>query len=146
MAIPERLMNDIQTAIEIEIATLPLYLYSYYTIDYNANDLSRQAGYTHYSVFIEEMLHLALACNLKRSLGGEPKLAGKSPASFPTQLPQHAPGFVIPLAGYSKDQLANFMQIEQPDYTGAASDRDWQTIGEFYKGAFGNSYASRDRC
>ncbi len=133
MPVPERLMNDIQTAIEIEIATLPLYLYSYYTIAYNANDQSREAGYTHYSVFIEEMLHLALACNLKRSLGGMPELVGKSPDPFLTQLPQHAPGFVIPLAGYFKAQLGYFMQIEKPDYSGAESDRKWHTIGEFYK-------------
>jgi len=162
------LKKDLQTAIEIELSTIPIYLYTYYSINrtpdqtYIISDLTNKfvdqgmpmelaqnkaqeesvkvmvyankAGATIMSVVIEEMLHMALASNLKRALVGMPQLVGKSPAQYPTNLPKHKGDLKIPLAPFSAEQLKVFMEIEQPQPKSANSgdDPDWETIGQFY--------------
>lgn len=168
MIVTTDLKKDLQTAIEIELSTIPIYLYTYYSInrspDQNAiiSDLTNtyidqgmptaeaasraqqesvrvmvyanKAGATIMSVVVEEMLHMALASNLKRALAGMPQLVGKSPAKYPTNLPKHKGDMQIPLAPFSADQLKIFMEIEQPQpkQTNAGDDQDWETIGQFY--------------
>jgi len=171
-AVPQDLKAAIQQAIEIELSTIPIYLYTYYSInrvpDQNkiiadltnrfidegmptgqaaekAQDLSVQimvhankAGATIMSVAIEEMLHMALACNLKRALVGMPQLVGKSPAAYPAQLRGHLPGLEIPLRRFGLAQLDVFKQIELPEkpvLRGAPDPDptlDWSSLGELY--------------
>ncbi len=139
------LMSDLQTAIEIELSTIPIYLYTYYSInrtpkgktDKETARLTLQANKaaaTIMSVVIEEMLHMALASNIKRSIGGLPVLAKPSyNLKFPTNLPHHAKGFKVNLAAYSKAQLETFMTIELPTPPGTTpEDKHWSTIGQFY--------------
>ena len=167
---PENLDEAIQQAIEIEIATIPVYLYTYYTVnrvpdqdtisgglvqeltakgmalpDANnvALDLSAQimvyankVGATIMSVVMEEMLHMALSSNLKQALASAPLLTGRSPSSYPTQLPGHEPEFPIDLAPFSLNQLMTFLKIESPQPLTPVAEEltaiPYTTIGEFY--------------
>lgn len=167
---PENLGEAIQQAIEIEIATIPVYLYTYYSVNRVPNqnaisgglvqqltakgmplgeankialDLSAEimvyankVGASIMSVVMEEMLHMALSSNLKQALVGPPILTGRSPASFPTELPGHVPEFQIDLAPFSLNQLMTFLKIESPKPLPPAAEAltaiPYTTIGEFY--------------
>lgn len=151
-AILQRLKEDLQTAAWIELATIPIYLYTYYSIqraersgeNVRPCDLfANKAGGVIMSVAVEEMLHMSLACNILHSLGVDPQLYGKSPASYPTPLPYHNPvgppgphggtRVRIPLAKLTYEQLWHFLQIEYPESVDAwPEDRNWNTIGQFY--------------
>lgn len=139
------LLSDVQTAIEIELSTIPIYLYTYYSINRTPTgktpketaDLTlkaNKAAATIMSVVIEEMLHMALSSNIKRSLGGFPQMSRFShKLKFPANLPHHAKGFKANLAKYSREQLKTFMTIEWPTPPDAKpSDDNWSTIGQFY--------------
>ncbi|WP_415403989.1 ferritin-like domain-containing protein [Tateyamaria sp. SN3-11] len=130
----ERLKGDLQAAISVELATIPIYLYTYYSIDRTVNsgrdltDTSRfanEAGAVIMSVAVEEMLHMSLSSNIYFALtGAPPQLYMAAPATYPTMLPHHNPvgppgpnGGVdthIPLKGLSFEQLWHFLQIEYP--------------------------------
>lgn len=139
--------SHLQIAVEIELATLPIYLYTYYSInrtpgDFPSSDVSRfadKAGANIMSVAVEEMLHMSLASNLLYSLGGDPQLYGKSPWPYPTNLPGHAKmgpdhePLQIPLAKFSREQLWQFLEIEYPSTNDAPPESDqWDTIGQIY--------------
>ena len=129
-----RLKGDLQAAISVELATIPIYLYSYYSINRTVNsgrdltDTSRfanEAGGVIMSVAVEEMLHMSLSSNIYFSLTGTPPtLYMNAPASYPTMLPHHNPvgppgpqggtDTHIPLKGLSFEQLWHFLQIEYP--------------------------------
>ncbi|MBZ0091329.1 MAG: ferritin-like protein [Sulfuricellaceae bacterium] len=145
-----RLKSCLQTAVEIELATLPIYLYAYYSIKRQPstttvplNLFANKAGGVIMSVSVEEMLHMTLAANILFALGGVPKMYGKSPnfqsEAGGTNLPHHKPlgpdgkPVAIPLAGLSYDTLWGFLEIEYPQSTAEALvDDNWSTIGEFY--------------
>lgn len=148
-----RLRADVQTACEIELATIPIYLYTYYSLNRTQNSgenlddetlFVNKAGGNIMSVAVEEMLHMSLASNLFYALFGEaPKLYGNSPGVYPTPLPNHkkegnkgpdGSGDVsIPLGKFSYEQLWHFLQIENPGPEGLApKDKDWVTIGQYY--------------
>jgi ferritin-like protein len=143
---------NLQTAIEIEIATIPIYLYTYYSLVRN-NESGENIGavqlYANYaggeimSVAIEEMLHMSLSSNVLYAMGVAPQLYGKAPTQYPTGLPYHNPqgprgpdgqtAVLIPLAKFGFGQLWHFLQIEYPEkWDITPEDRDWDTIGQFY--------------
>ncbi|MEN9867853.1 MAG: hypothetical protein RL748_3443 [Pseudomonadota bacterium] len=150
-----RLERDVQTACEIELATIPIYLFSYYSINRTVatgssldpvSAFANSAGSQIMSVAVEEMLHMSLSANLFFALfGRSPQLYRKAPASYPAQLPYHkligpdgpqgpcdAP-VEIPLASFGFEQLWHFLQIENPGrFDLPPKDRDWSTIGQFY--------------
>lgn len=141
------LRAHLQIAIEVELATIPVYLYTYYSIDrlpqgFPDTPLSRfadKAGATIMSVAVEEMLHMSLSSNILFSLGQMPQLYLRSPAPFPTDLPGHArlgpdgKPLQIPLAKLSVEQLWHFLEIEYPSASDAPPEgQDWQTIGQIY--------------
>ena len=141
----ETLLTHLQTAVEIELSTIPIYLYTYYSINRvpdcsdnfkNGQQLAtfaNRAGGLIMSVAVEEMLHMSLACNLLRSLGGQPALYCKSPGAYPTNLPHHKAGFSVGLSKLTADQLNLFLGIEAPEKKGAPPQGDnWETIGQFY--------------
>jgi rubrerythrin len=129
----------LQQAIELEHATVPLYLYALYSLDVKKN--AAIASILE-SVVIEEMLHMTLACNVINALGGTPVI--DKPSFIPTY-PGPLPGgvesdLIVNLAPFSMDQLKTFLQIEQPEdpihmrtsaTLASAVDGDI-TIGEFY--------------
>jgi len=148
-----RLKQDLQTAVEIELATIPIYLYTYYSLNRNKDSgenidsaqlFVNKAGGVVMSVAVEEMLHMSLAANIYFALcGSSPKIYKKSPGPYPTSLPYHNPkgppgpnkktAVSIPLAKLSYEQLWHFLQIEYPETVDAwPEDRNWATIGQFY--------------
>lgn len=141
------LISHLQTAVEIELATIPVYLYTYYSINRipdacdqfksKANELqtfANQAGGLIMSVAVEEMLHMSLACNILRALGGQPKIYQRSPYPFPHGLPHHAGDFTVGTEKLSKSQLEKFLTIEKPEAVNAPPEGDnWETIGQFYE-------------
>ena len=55
------LHKNLQTAIELEHSTIPPYLAAYFTINDKTNAFATE---TIRSVFMEEMLHMSLACQV----------------------------------------------------------------------------------
>ena len=121
----------LQSAIELEFSTLPLYLSAMFSLEvqnYTAYNAIR-------SVAMEEMVHMAIACNLLAALGGSPAIRNIN-ISYPTQgLPGGTePDLKVGLAQFSKRQLEHFMRIERPQFL-ISDDREheeYPTIGAFY--------------
>jgi len=141
----QNLLGHLQTAVEIELSTIPIYLYTYYSINRTPSPCdalkngqalatyANRAGGLIMSVAVEEMLHMSLACNIMRSLGGYPKIYGRSPGAYPTNLPHHKAGFSVGLSKLSHPQLEKFLGIEKPEKRGAKPEgENWKTIGQFY--------------
>ena len=129
------LAESLQAAIELEMSTIPPYLYAAWSID-PAADPSGVQG-TILEIAKEEMLHMGIACNLLVSIGGQPKILQRAPR-YPTRLPKdiHA-GLPVALAPLTRELVLNtFMAIEEPvnllvddpDFTSSGS----MTIGQFY--------------
>jgi Ferritin-like len=107
----EWLKQALQIAIELEHATLPIYLaamYSLWVQNYTTYNLVR-------SIAMEEMVHMAIACNILAALGGSPRIKDLAP-KFPSHgLPGGAePDLYVGLAKVSPPQLKNFLRIEMP--------------------------------
>ena len=127
----EWLKSAMQSAIELEHATLPLYLSSMFSLkvqNYTTYNLIR-------SVAMEEMVHMAIACNILAAIGGTPQI-GKLAPKFPGQgLPGGAePDLVAVLAKLSPQQVRNFMRLELPTFLVPEEYRDekYPTIGAIY--------------
>ncbi len=147
-----RLKTDLQTAIEIELATIPIYLYTYYSLVRNnesgetispAQLYANKAGGIIMSVAVEEMLHMSLSSNVLFAMGVAPQLYQHAPSAYPTGLPYHNPtgpigpdgatAVQIPLGKLGFEQLWHFLQIEYPEqWSAPPQDSDWDTIGQFY--------------
>lgn len=108
------LRQVLQLAIQLEHATIPPYLCALFSIMPGTNaevaDLIR-------GVVLEEMFHMALACNLLNAVGGHPQIAAPG---FVPRYPGHLPAGVRPdltvtLKKCSKEHIRDvFMSIEQP--------------------------------
>ena len=147
------LKANLQTAIEIELATIPIYLYTYYSLIRNTESgetmsdaqlFANKAGGLIMSVAVEEMLHMSLSSNVLYAMGGgaaalrqgaaalsdRPALSQAEGAAWARRL---RPPVLIPLGGFGFEQLWHFLQIEYPEQWDALpQDRNWQTIGQFY--------------
>lgn len=173
----ENLEEVMQQVIALELATIPTYLSTYYSIN-RAQDQDKLYAKIHaqltqsgklsadkidqlaqelkldvlvyanksaaliMSVVIEEMLHLALACNVKHAVCQvPPDLMGIGKVlSFPTVLGGHEPEFEIDAAKLSLEQLTTFLMIESPDefkdrYSEPLlkSTLEYKTIGKLYE-------------
>lgn len=127
--------HQLQTALRLEWATLPVYLTSLYSIAEGCNleiyNLIR-------GVVMQEMLHFALVGNMIIALGDVPKI------DFPNiapSYPGHLPGCVLPDLYVTLERLSLthihdvLMEIELPKHTKVAGDlnnTDLFTIGAFY--------------
>jgi hypothetical protein len=109
------LKSALQLAIELEHATIPPYLCALLSIKQGRN---REVAGLIRSVVIEEMLHMALACNLLNAVGGAPVI---DRPGFVPRYPGHLPAGLRPdltvgLRRCSIDQIRDvFMSIELPD-------------------------------
>ena len=129
------LRTSLQTAVELEWATLPLYLTSLYTIKSGANS---EGEIRVFNVSLQEMIHFGQANNLLISVGGIPIINASTAPSYPTKgLPggvlQHLP---ISLKKLSIDHVySTFMGVEIPRNSSAVYPpiiNDLYTIGAFY--------------
>jgi hypothetical protein len=112
--LPE-VFQALQNAIELEHATIPVYLYALYSLDSTKNGTIASILE---SVVTQEMLHMALACNVLNALGGSPEIdASEFIPTYPGPLPGGVQGqLTVHLAPYSVDQLCTFLAIEEPEY------------------------------
>ncbi|MFG6201067.1 ferritin-like domain-containing protein [Nonomuraea sp. JJY05] len=127
----DSLREHLQWAIELEHATLPPYLCALYSLDPDRNP---EAVEVVGSVFVEEMLHLALAANLLNAVGGRPRLdmPGMLPP-HPRPLPHGDRSLELSLVPFGPQALEMFLRIEQPAPPGAPAEADaYETIGQFY--------------
>jgi hypothetical protein len=126
------LREHLQWAIEVEHATIPTYLCALYSLDAARN---LDAYEILQSIFLEEMLHLALVANLLNAVGGRPEL--DSPRLMPGGvriLPHHDPPLELPLLPFGQDALDVVLRIEQPSSPDAPPQADsYTTIGQFYE-------------
>jgi hypothetical protein len=104
-------------------------------------------------IAVQEMLHLATACNLLSAVGGAPQLRRPN---LPTS-PRAYPGaFELRLIPFSLEAVDQFVFLERPEYIDATSrpvasyrdsalavsslrdafscERDYDTLGELYRG------------
>ncbi|XP_078660983.1 uncharacterized protein LOC144905272 isoform X2 [Branchiostoma floridae x Branchiostoma belcheri] len=109
------LQKTLQTALELELATIPPYLTAMFSLKDGRN---REVATVIKSVVLDEMKHLTLVANLLNAVGGEPILNRSSVVlSYPSPLPGGAnPGLVVELARCSKNQIRSvFQAMERPD-------------------------------
>ena len=133
---PEGVATALQHAVELEHATIPTYLYALYSLEPGKNaEIAELIG----SVVIDEMSHMALACNILNAIGGSPVI--DAPGFIP-HYPGPLPGgvesqLVVPLERFSGQLVHDvFMEIEEPEdplhFPVAEAALPGQTIGQFY--------------
>jgi len=129
---PRDLHKSLQSAIVLELATIPPYLTAYFSLKPGEND---DAAALVRSVVIEEMLHLTIAANVLNAVGGCPVLDSRTAVlDYPSQLPMGVgDGLVVHIGPMSIGQAELFMDIEQPeDPIAVRAGADLVTIGDFY--------------
>jgi Ferritin-like len=133
----EAVREKLQSAIELEHATLPPYLYALYSLDPAKNG---EIVSIIRSVVTEEMLHMTLAANVLNAIGGSPDIDNpKFIPNYPGPLPGGVEDqLTVQLAPFSMAQLETFLTIEEPvdplQFKMAASLTPQPvTIGDFYR-------------
>ena len=105
------LKDSLQLAVALEFSTIPPYLCALWSI----KDELDPAAVSIREVVQEEMLHMALACNMLTGIGGTPQISS-SPPRYPTPLAGGLhPGLEVGLSGIDDNSLIAFMHIELPD-------------------------------
>ncbi len=130
------LKEALRAAIQVEFATIPLYLTALWSIIDQAHPVAKSIR----AVAHEEMLHLSLLCNLLSALGERPILTGAVVPRFPGRFPGGVhPELELRLEGYGPSSLATFMEIERPETPIQIDDDPLEefppedkTIGRFY--------------
>ncbi len=128
----ESLRMHLQTAIKLELSTIPPYLCALYSIKDGSNlDAARIIR----SVVVEEMLHMIMACNILNAIGGSPKVNTEEfVPTYPAPLLQSAGGITLNLRKFSSAAIESFLQIERPAENCAPPRGDkFNSIGQFYE-------------
>ena len=130
----EGLKLQLQLAVQLEFATIPLYLTSLYTIMDHCNV---EAYAVMRNIIVQEMLHFAQAANTLIAIGGEVKIDSEDvvPHYPTTGLPGGVlPNLTLTLEKFTMKHLyENFMALEVPAYTTVPKPQEhWNTIGQFY--------------
>ncbi|HEY8093633.1 MAG TPA: ferritin-like protein [Acidimicrobiales bacterium] len=127
----DRLREALQTAIELEHATIPPYLCALYSIHAGRNT---DAAAVIESVVMEEMLHMVLAANVLNAIKGAPAI--DHPAfipRYPAILPHSDGRVIVSLRRFSADAVRTFQRIERPEPPSARPMADgYHTIGQLY--------------
>jgi hypothetical protein len=147
------LHRHVYAAMQLEHATIPIYLTALYSIIPGTNS---EGYHVIRAVAVEEMLHLTLVCNLMNAVGGKIDLTtpGFTP-NYPAHLPDGEEDFVAGLHPFSPEAIETFLKIERPaslndgglnkrhrprkasmlsaGHTGDADEEHFFSIGEFYK-------------
>lgn len=125
------LKRHLQAALELEHATIPLYLTALYSIEEGTNE---EAVDVIRSVVVEEMLHMSLVANLLNAIDGEPSFNHKDfMPVYPGFLSFSDDSIYLRLQKFSKESVRVFKTIEQPATLGAPPQADhYHTIGQFY--------------
>ncbi|CAE6429832.1 unnamed protein product, partial [Rhizoctonia solani] len=136
------LRQHLQTAVLLELYTIPLYLFCMYSIDVSdgmPESAEQNAVHDIQEIVKQEMLHLALAGNLLTAVRGRPHLYGEAYApKYPSEVLYE--GVPMTLAPANPYQLQNFVEIEQPVDEKMDQDEtldnwtlaEYHSIGHFY--------------
>lgn len=126
----ERLGELLQSALQLEFATIPTYLSAAFSLNGNSEiyELILRAA-------IEEMLHFTAVANLMNAIGVAPDVVAAVP-KYPCDLTALEPPLRLDLRSFSFELVEKlFMAIEAPEkhveFVVAAPPR---TIGQFYAG------------
>jgi len=136
------LKRTLQQAVELEFGTIPIYLSALWSIKDNLSPIAISIR----NVVQEEMLHLALVCNMLASIGGKPNIYVISDKGlrYPTKLPGGVHSeLTLKLSGLTDDALDDFLEIELPNeeitiapyeskFNDAHSKNHTATIGALY--------------
>ena len=132
---PEWLEFALQSAVSVEFSTIPPYLSALWSI----KDQMHPVAASIRNVVQEEMLHMALACNMLTALGCVPQINDPLMVpSYPGRIPGGVhPELVVSLSGLSDASLDTFIAIEAPS-TGNGPEtpgqgKGYKTIGAFYE-------------
>jgi len=121
----------LQSALQLEFATIPTYLAAAFSLTSN-----RQIYQLILRAAVEEMLHMTAVANLMNAIGAAPNILAAAP-QYPHHLTVLDPPLRLDLHSFSLDLVEDlFMRIEVPENpvafkTVAAAARP-KTIGQFY--------------
>jgi rubrerythrin len=135
----EKLGELLQSALQLEFATIAPYLSAAFSI-VDGNEAIRQLIFR---VAKEEMLHMTAVANLMNAIGVSPKIVGAVP-EYPFDLNTIEPPLRLELKSFSFELVEKlFMKIEAPEepvdfplvplFRGLDAERP-KTIGQFYQG------------
>lgn len=134
----ESLREHLQAAMAVELSTIPLYLFSMYSVktpkkfvnDPRYYDLIVAAIRGAFvielffcilkvvlGVVAEEMLHLSLAGNILRAIGGTPKVYDIVP-KYPAPMLGHSPKLELNLRALGAKQLETFLAVSTAYFIG----------------------------
>lgn len=103
----------LQTAIGVELGTLPPYLYALYSIRPGANPHAEQSIR---SIAMQEMVHMCLDCNILNALGGTPAIRPQQyPGPLPGDIGPNGVPLEIHLYPFSQEAMDQGMKIEAPE-------------------------------
>lgn len=150
----DSLHRHLFAALQLEHATIPLYLTALYSIHPGTNS---EGFHILRTVAVEEMLHLTLVGNLINAIGGKPDLTRPDfVPDYPTYLPDGEQDFTVSLQKFSPAAIETFLKIERPaslphgkpnllnrlrksrgllhaSHPGRGEEEHFFSIGEFYK-------------
>jgi hypothetical protein len=86
------LQNALQSAIELELSTLPPYLCAYWALKDNTSYPATQI----FGIVKQEMLHFGLACNMLSATGKQPEVLNGYAEILKISYPGPLPGGVVP--------------------------------------------------
>lgn len=116
----------LNSAVILEFATIPIYLQAMWSIKDNNCEVAQSIR----NIFQEEMLHMAMVCNMIAGIGGEPKIYDpKNGLKYPAGLPGGVhPDLYLYLEGLNDCSLRNFIEIELPDRIAEIYDYDTKEL------------------
>lgn len=148
----ETLVTHLYQAGQVEMSTIPMYLYAAYSIEtkgHNQWDPGISAFRTIVAVAIEEMLHLCLVRNLMVALGAGHRIRfydEKFMPPYPSKMLHRVPDLELHLDRCSPKLMEDvFLPLELPAEHGAPPEADqYQTLGQFYQ-AIEDGFAQVER-
>ncbi|MEU3616750.1 ferritin-like protein [Streptomyces sp. NPDC006872] len=119
----------LQSAIALELATLPPYLCGMWSIKTEDSEAERLIT----NIVHDEMFHMGMVCNMMSAIGGTPYIIAAAP-KYPGKLPGNVrPQIDVYLQGLTQQYVRDvFMEIEMPENPLALLYEEWVTIGKFY--------------
>ncbi|KAJ8456662.1 hypothetical protein ONZ45_g18632 [Pleurotus djamor] len=142
----DNLREHLQLALMVELSTIPLYLYGLYSVD--PKDTTSRGVIS--SVAVQEMLHLVLAGNTLKAVGGNPTLYPKKGEleywpKYPMNMAGHAnPPVILNLRKPDRNQVLTYLHVELPEAAGSAPESDqYHSLGQFYKAIEGDPASAK---
>ncbi|MEY9894252.1 hypothetical protein ABIA31_007938 [Catenulispora sp. MAP5-51] len=137
----ETLVGHLQQAAQVEMSTIPMYLYAAYSIQtkgHNQWQPGISAFRTIVAIAIEEMLHLCLVRNLLLALGAGDRITFDDRdfiPRYPSKMLHRVPDLELHLKACSPQLMEDiFCPLELPATLDAPPQPDqYQTLGQFYQ-------------